>query len=119
MSQPARNVAVLGSTGSIGRNTLEVISASAGQLSVAALSAHSRFDELVQQAIAFKPRWVIATDADAAAQFDWSALPRNTELLTGADGLLPAVTAADVDIVVSAIVGSAGLRGTWAALEAG
>ncbi len=119
MSQSARNVAVLGSTGSIGRNTLEVIAASAGQLQATALSAHANFDLLIQQAVKFMPLFVVATDADAAAAHDWSGLPAATKLLVGCEGLTQIVTAAETDVVVSAIVGSAGLRGTWAALEAG
>ncbi len=119
MPTAARHVAILGSTGSIGRSTLEVIAASGGTLTAAALSAHRSFDELVQQARAVQPRWVIATDEQAAAEYDWSDLPPGVELLHGPAGLRRVVTDPSVDIVVSAIVGSAGLQGTWAALEAG
>ncbi|NIP84609.1 MAG: 1-deoxy-D-xylulose-5-phosphate reductoisomerase, partial [Planctomycetales bacterium] len=62
-----KNVAVLGSTGSIGRNTLEVIAAAEGKLTAAALSAHSQLDLLLDQALQFQPRWVAVTDAEAAA----------------------------------------------------
>jgi len=82
-----RQVAVLGSTGSIGTNALEVIAASDGRLSAIALSAHSRFKQLVVQAQRCRPRWVIATDETAAAEFDWSGLPTETELLLGAPAL--------------------------------
>jgi 1-deoxy-D-xylulose-5-phosphate reductoisomerase len=112
-------VAVLGSTGSIGKSTLEVISASNGTLVPTALSAHGNLDELARQAVAVRPRWLIATDADAARSYAWPKLPGGIELVTGPEGLERAVTSPEVDVVVSAIVGSAGLRGTWAALEAG
>jgi 1-deoxy-D-xylulose-5-phosphate reductoisomerase len=112
-------VAVLGSTGSIGKSTLEVIAASKGTLTATALSAHASLDDLARQAIAVRPRWLIATDAEAAQRYSWPRLPAGIELLTGPEGLERAVTSSEVDVVVSAIVGSAGLRGTWAALEAG
>ncbi|HVX10188.1 MAG TPA: 1-deoxy-D-xylulose-5-phosphate reductoisomerase [Pirellulales bacterium] len=115
----ATRVAVLGSTGSIGKSTLEVIAASGGKLSAVALSAHASLDALVQQATTVRPRWLIATDAQAARSYTWPRLPAGVELLTGCEGVERAVTSPEVDVVVSAIVGSAGLRGTWAALEAG
>jgi 1-deoxy-D-xylulose-5-phosphate reductoisomerase len=114
-----KNVAVLGSTGSIGKSTLEVIAASNGRLAATALSAHASLGELAQQAADVRPRWLVATDAEAARTHVWPRLPAGVELLVGAEGLERAVTSAEVDVVVSAIVGSAGLRGTWAALEAG
>jgi 1-deoxy-D-xylulose-5-phosphate reductoisomerase len=119
MNDRAKNVAVLGATGSIGRSALEVIDASAGRLRAIALSAHSRLDWLVQQARQFQPRWVIATDAEAGRRFDFSGLPAGTELLLGHDGLEQCVRDDQVDVVLAAIVGSAGLRSTWAAIDAG
>ena len=115
----SRNTAVLGATGSIGTSALEVIAASDGRLQAIALSAHSRFDKLVEQANLTNPRWVIATDATAAAQFDWTELPPGTELLTGSESLIEIAQHEEVDTVLAAIVGSAGLESTWAAVEAG
>lgn len=115
----ATQVAVLGSTGSIGKSTLEVIAASDGAMRAVALSAHASLQELGQQARKLRPRWVVATDKAAAAKHAWPAMGEGVELLVGPEGLETAVTQPEVDIVVSAIVGSAGLRGTWAALEAG
>jgi 1-deoxy-D-xylulose-5-phosphate reductoisomerase len=119
MTQASKNVAVLGSTGSIGKAALEVIEASEGRLRVAALSAHRSFAKLLEQAEQFKPQWVIVTDAVLARRFDWSQLPQETELLMGADALEQVAAANDVDVVLAAIVGSAGLRSTWAAVDAG
>lgn len=119
MTSPAAQVAILGSTGSIGRNTLEVISASQGTLQAVALSAHSSVDLLVRQAAQFRPRWVACSDPAAASGCDWSALPEEVEKLCGPEALETIARASEVDIVVAAIVGSAGLRGTWAAVEAG
>jgi 1-deoxy-D-xylulose-5-phosphate reductoisomerase len=113
----AKRVAVLGSTGSIGQSTLEVVAASAGRLEAVALSARARLTELVAQARKFRPRWVIATDAEAAGQFDWSDLPKDCELLVGSDALVRIASEPAVDVVLAAIVGRAGLESTWAALD--
>jgi 1-deoxy-D-xylulose-5-phosphate reductoisomerase len=118
MSVAAKNVAVFGSTGSIGRNALEVIAASNGRLNAVALSAYGKLDLLLEQARQFRPRWVIAAEETAAGRFDWTSLPPGTELLTGPNALAEVAAAGEVDVVLAAIVGSAGLRSTWAALEA-
>lgn len=119
MTQRVTNVAILGSTGSIGRNALEVIAASDGRLRAVALSAHSNFKLLEQQAKKVRPQWLIATDAERATSYRWSELPPQTQLLVGPEGIEQTVRHEQVDVVLSAIVGSAGLRGTWGALEAG
>jgi 1-deoxy-D-xylulose-5-phosphate reductoisomerase len=119
MTDRVTNVAVLGSTGSIGRSTLEVIAASSGRLRAVTLSAQASTDLLLRQAQSVRPRAIAVTDPAAAERQDWSALPAGVELLTGPDAVSRIVADAGVDTVVSAIVGSAGLRGTWAALEAG
>ena len=113
-----KRIAVLGSTGSIGTSALEVIAASQGRLRTVALSAHRRLDQLVSQAQQFSPRWVIATDESAAEKFRWSGLPMGTELVVGERGLEQVVAEGEVDVVLAGIVGSAGLRSTWAALHA-
>jgi 1-deoxy-D-xylulose-5-phosphate reductoisomerase len=118
MSVATKNVAVLGSTGSIGTNALEVIDASEGRLRAVALSAHGQLGRLLEQAQRLKPRWIVATDEALARRFDWSLLPAETQLLTGPQGLIQVAAAEEVDVVLAAIVGSAGLRSTWAALDA-
>jgi 1-deoxy-D-xylulose-5-phosphate reductoisomerase len=117
MASPAKRIAVLGSTGSIGTNALSVVAASEGRLQVVALSAHSKFKQLVAQAREFRPRWVVATNAKTAADFDWADLPVETQLLIGPESLNRVVSDSEVDVVVAAIVGRAGLESTWAALE--
>ncbi|HZN35063.1 MAG TPA: 1-deoxy-D-xylulose-5-phosphate reductoisomerase [Pirellulaceae bacterium] len=119
MDHPPRRIALLGSTGSIGQSTLEVVAASRGRLEVVALAARQRLADLCKQARQLRPRFVVATDAEAARGFDWSQLPRETEPLIGPEGLSRIVRLPEVDIVLSAIVGSAGLTGTWEALDAG
>jgi len=119
MTTHPRNVAVLGSTGSIGRSTLEVIAASRGRLRAVALSAHGNVELLCEQARQFGPRCIVLTDPEVAARHDWSTLPAGIQRLVGNDAVARVAADAGVDVVVSAIVGSAGLEGTWAALEAG
>jgi 1-deoxy-D-xylulose-5-phosphate reductoisomerase len=119
MTERVKNIAVLGSTGSIGQSTLAVIAASAGQLKAVALSAHARTGLLASQAAEFGPRYVVASDPTAAGEQDWSNLPSGVELSVGPSALEDIVSRPEVDVVVAAIVGSAGLRSTWAALEAG
>ena len=113
----AKKVALFGSTGSIGRSTVAVLSASQGRLEASILSAHRNLGLLVEQARQLKPPQVVATDSEAAQAFDWSELPSETELLIGPESLERVV--ASVDVVVAAIAGSAGLRSTWAAVAAG
>lgn len=114
-----RNVAILGATGSIGRNTLEVIAASGGKLRAVALSVCSRLEEGVELAARCGASYLAAADADRALRHDWSKLPSTTRRLIGPDAVAEVASLPEVDIVVAAIVGQAGLRGTWAALEAG
>jgi 1-deoxy-D-xylulose-5-phosphate reductoisomerase len=116
---PPTRIAVLGSTGSIGRSTLEVVQASEGMLTIDVLAACRSTGVLLEQAKAFRPRWLVVADREAADRQDWNSLPKNIELRIGPEALIKTVQEAPVDIVVSAIVGSAGLLGTWAALETG
>ncbi len=119
MPASPKNIVVLGSTGSIGRSTLDVIRASGGRLRAMGLSANSSSRQLIEQAQQFKPAWIALADEAAAAEISSDQLPAGTQKLAGQDGLRKLVQLAEVDVVVSAIVGSAGLESTWAALEAG
>jgi 1-deoxy-D-xylulose-5-phosphate reductoisomerase len=110
---------VLGSTGSIGSSALEVIAASDGELTTVGLSAHGSTAALVEQARRLEPCWVVATDPSAAAKQDWSGLPPRCERLVGSEALDRLVAELNVDIVLAAIVGRAGLESTWAAVQGG
>jgi 1-deoxy-D-xylulose-5-phosphate reductoisomerase len=114
-----RRVAILGSTGSIGTSCLDVIAALPDRLAAIALSAHSNWDRLCEQAVRFQPRWVTLTDDARLRHADRSQLNGRVELLDSPDRIERIVSAAETDVVLTAIVGAAGLRGTWAALEAG
>jgi 1-deoxy-D-xylulose-5-phosphate reductoisomerase len=112
-------VAILGSTGSIGTSTLDVIVSSAGRFSCYLLAAHRSVAPLLEQAAAVRPRWVVVVDPDAAAQIGPGALPPGTRLAVGPEALEDLVRDDAIDRVVSSIVGAAGLRSTWAAVAAG
>ena len=112
-------MAVLGSTGSIGRSTLDVIEASAGRFSTWLLAAHRSTTALLEQAQRMRPAWVVIVDEQAAAEVAPQSLPPGTRLAVGPEALDDLVRDPAVDRVVSAIVGAAGLRSTWAAVEAG
>ena len=113
------NVAVLGSTGSIGQNTLEVIAASNGRLRAVALSTNSRVELALRQAQQYQPRWLVMADQENVVSHGSTGLPPTTEVLVGSAGLSHVASHDEIDVVVAAIVGSAGLTSTWAALEAG
>ncbi|MBB75210.1 MAG: 1-deoxy-D-xylulose-5-phosphate reductoisomerase [Planctomycetaceae bacterium] len=119
MTFASRNLAILGASGSIGRSTLDVVAASEGRFQIFGLTAHRQLEEIVQQTRCFVPQIIVGTDPDAAAAFDTSTLHKQTKLLKGAEGIQELVTDPQVDIVVAAIVGSAGLTGTWQAVDAG
>lgn len=116
-SRQRRRVVVLGSTGSIGTNCLDVIEHLSDRLEVVGLCAHASWQTLFEQAKRHQPRWICVTNPEIAARLDAKALG-DTRLLRGPDGVRAMVSDPDVDVVVSAIVGAAGLAGTWAALEA-
>ena len=112
-----RSIALLGSTGSIGRQTLEV--ARELGLTVAALTANSSVDLIEQQAREFCPRLAVLYDEAAAAELRERLRDTKTQVLSGMEGLLAAATAEDADTVVTAVVGMIGLKPTLAAIEQG
>ncbi len=119
MDSDVRHVAVLGATGSIGRNALEVIAASQGRFRAAVLTAHSQVETLAELAAEFSPSRVVVTDPAAAERFPADRLPPGCQWTVGPDAVTEAVTDPEIDVVLAAIVGSAGLLGTLAAVEAG
>ena len=120
MQAGRRMVSVLGSTGSIGVNTLDVIGRHPDRFGVYALAAHSSVAAMLAQCLAFEPRYAVMMD-EAAADALRAQLPAacGTEVLQGEAGLTRVVTAAEVDTVMAAIVGAAGLPSALAAARAG
>ena len=113
-----KNISVLGSTGSIGRQTLEVAAANPEKLKIRVLAAHRNVDLMRQQIESFQPDLAVLTDKDAAAELQ-KQYHGKTEILSGREGLLAAATYDKADTVLGAMVGYAGLRPTLAAIEAG
>lgn len=112
-----RRLSILGSTGSIGRQSLEVIAALG--LSVGALTAHNSVALLEEQARAFRPELVVLTDEGAARDLAVRLGDTPVRVASGREGLLEAATLEGVDTVLTAVVGSAGLEPTLAAIRAG
>ena len=109
-------VALVGSTGSIGRQAVEVVRAHPGRYEVVAIGARQSVDVLAEQAAELRPRVVALGDESRAADLA-GRLPAGTELRAGADAL--ASVAGDADVVLNGVVGFAGLPVTLAALQAG
>ncbi|MEQ6290449.1 1-deoxy-D-xylulose-5-phosphate reductoisomerase [Vogesella sp. GCM10023246] len=116
-----QKITVLGSTGSIGGSTLDVVAMHPERYQVYALAANSQVDKLFEQCQRFQPAFAALVDAAAAAQLRnrLAAAGSHTEVLHGVAALEAVATAADVDMVMAAIVGAAGLRPTIAAALAG
>jgi 1-deoxy-D-xylulose-5-phosphate reductoisomerase len=119
MSAP-RGLAILGSTGSIGRSTLSVVALHPEQFRVAVLAANGSWQAIVEQAKVFCPDLVVLANPEAAAQA--RAALRDcgspTQVESGAEALAAAVAGGNVDVVMAAIVGAAGLSSTLAAVRA-
>lgn len=116
-----QSITILGSTGSIGKSTLDVLSRHPERFEVFALAAHSRVDAMAQQVAQFKPKRVVMADATAAAKLaeilKEKGLPALVE--SGQDAMESIASDAQVDIVMAAIVGAAGLAPSLAAARAG
>jgi len=117
----AQRITVLGATGSIGLSTLDVIARHPDRYQVFALSGYSRIDELQALCVRHRPAFAVVPSAEAATRLRQSLAAAGcaTEVLEGEAGLCQVASASEVDAVMAAIVGAAGLRPTLAAVEAG
>jgi 1-deoxy-D-xylulose-5-phosphate reductoisomerase len=120
MNKP-RQLAILGSTGSVGVNTLDVVARHRDRFEVVALTAHRQIDLLFRQCIEFVPQYAVINDAGDAEQLQGKlrAHGSSTTVLHGARALPEVASLPQVDTVMAAIVGIAGLRASFAAVEAG
>jgi len=117
-----KRLAVVGSTGSIGQNTLRVVEHLSDRFRIFALAANSAVDRLAEQTATFRPDVVAIADAPHADQFRKRCLDLRIavpEIVTGQRGLRQIASATEVDTVVSAAVGAAGLEPTYSAVAAG
>jgi len=114
-----RHISVLGSTGSIGRQTLAIVREAPDRLKVRALTAGRNVSLLIEQAKEFRPDLVVIGDEARVNDIVLALEGLSVEVLSGTDALDTAATYPGVDTVVTAVVGSVGLRPTLAAVEAG
>jgi 1-deoxy-D-xylulose-5-phosphate reductoisomerase len=116
MGNAVTNIAILGSTGSIGRNTLEVLAHMPDRFRATYLTTNTNIDLLTEQVRQFKPCGVVVFDVRRAEELR-KRLPASVEVLAGSEGLLEIVRRDDVDVVVNSLVGFAGLKPTVEAIR--
>lgn len=116
---PTRGIAILGSTGSIGTQALEVVREQGQGLHVEVLSAQSNADLLVQQSLEFKPNAVVIGDTSKWKQVNDALFDAGVKVYSGAEALEQVVEADGIDMILTAMVGSAGLKPTLRAIDAG
>ncbi|WP_202909726.1 1-deoxy-D-xylulose-5-phosphate reductoisomerase [Mucilaginibacter pedocola] len=114
-----KNVAILGSTGSVGTQTLDVIKDNPTLFSAFMLTGHSNASLLIQQALEFVPRYVIICDEDKYAEVKQALVHLPIEVHAGYSAIKEMVTHPDIDVVLTAMVGFAGLEPTINAIKAG
>jgi len=114
-----KSLAILGSTGSIGRQTLEVVQAYPDKFTVEVLTAHNNAELLIEQAVAFKPNVVVIGNEEQYPIVKDTLLKHNIKVYTGESALASVVQMDTVDMVLTALVGYSGLKPTIKAIEAG
>lgn len=114
-----KKIAILGSTGSIGVSTLKIVASFPERYQVIALTAGNNIDLLRQQIAQFKPRFVAVIAAQDAEMLQQHLSDMDIEICCGVEGIIRCATIAEVDMVVAAVVGAAGLVPTLAAIKAG
>lgn len=114
-----KKLAILGATGSIGTQALDVVTAHPDLFEVEVLSAHSNTKLIIEQALKFKPKAVVITDPTAYEVVKNNLSNTNIQVLEGDNALCEVVQWESVDFVLAAIVGFAGLQSTLAAIQAG
>jgi len=119
LSNKIKNIAILGSTGSIGTQALEVISDNPGLFKAYVITAQNNADLLIQQALLFNPAYVIICNADKYIKVKEALASTAIKVLCGIEAIIETVTHPEIDIVLTAMVGFAGLEPTIAAIKAG
>lgn len=114
-----RRIAILGSTGSIGKQALDVISQHSDLLTAEVLTANTQADELIRQALLFKPNCVVIGDKNLYPQVKNALAETETKVFAGSESLDDVVQMDCVDMVLTAVVGFAGLSPTIKAIESG
>ncbi len=116
---PKRGLAILGATGSIGRQALEIVRTHPDRFEVVVLTAHSRTAELVAAAREFRPEVVVITDEARYAEVRTALDDLPIKVFAGPEAVRWAVGLSEVDVVLNAVVGAAGMMPTWWAVQEG
>ncbi len=114
-----RSIVLLGSTGSIGTQTLDVVRNNKDELKVVGLAANKRVNEVEQQVREFNPKYVCMFDTEAAKELQEKIADTGIKVMSGMDGLLEMVSVPEADTVLTAVVGMIGIRPTIKAIESG
>ena len=114
-----RSIVLLGSTGSIGTQTLDVVRNNKDELKVVGLAANKRVNEVEQQVREFNPKYVCMFDPEAAKELQEKIADTGIKVMSGMDGLLEMVSVPEADTVLTAVVGMIGIRPTIKAIESG
>lgn len=114
-----RSIVLLGSTGSIGTQTLDVVRNNKDELKVVGLAANKRVNEVEQQVREFNPKYVCMFDQEAAKELQEKIADTGIKVMSGMDGLLEMVSVPEADTVLTAVVGMIGIRPTIKAIESG
>lgn len=114
-----RKIAILGSTGSIGKQALDVVKQHSDLFEVELLTANNSSELLIRQALEFKPNNVVICNPDKYDEVADALQPHDIKVFAGMDSVCDLVGAEDIDIVLTALVGFSGLRPTVAAIKAG
>ncbi|MCL2837973.1 MAG: 1-deoxy-D-xylulose-5-phosphate reductoisomerase [Oscillospiraceae bacterium] len=114
-----KKISILGSTGSIGTQGLEVAAESGGAIEVVAIAGNRNVELLEQQIRKYRPKIACAADEEAAKRLATAVADTSAKIVAGKDGLIEVATVSECDMVLSAIVGFAGLEPTVAAIRAG
>ena len=117
--KPIKNIAILGSTGSIGRQTLDIVAEYPHLFKAWLLVANNSADLLIEQALKFKPHTVVIANEALYDKVKEALAPGGIEVMAGSKAIARAAAAPPVDIVVTAMVGYSGLEPTIKAIEAG
>lgn len=115
----ARGLAILGSTGSIGGSTLDVVARHPDRFRVVALTAHDKWQRLLEQCLTFRPDYAVLVEPAAAARLRAALAGTGIRVLEGSAALLEVAALPEAPLVMAAIVGAAGLGSTLAAVRAG
>ena len=114
-----RKIVLLGSTGSIGTQTLDVVRNNKDELKVIGIAANKSVDKVEEQVREFRPKYVCMFDEEAARELKIKLSDMPVEVLSGMDGLVEISTVSEADTVLTAVVGMIGIRPTIAAIESG